>query len=172
MALLGAAVVSGGCGDAHLEADGAEGHYIEVGDVVYQVQLSRLLNGGSRPDDNLLEGQPAATPDQQYMAVFLIIQNKSDKPYTPPKEMTVTDTQGNEYLPQDTTESGFGLSFTDAIPPGEGAPPADSPAAGGVDAASMVLYKLKNDSATTNLPLELEIPDAGQKQPSRVELDL
>ncbi|MEX0992945.1 MAG: hypothetical protein WDZ37_03020 [Solirubrobacterales bacterium] len=171
IALLAALTTFAGCGKAHLESETKEGQYTKAGDVVYQVQLTRLLNPDQRPDDNLLEGQEAPKPRETYLAVFMIIQNKSDRPYKPPSDMKVVDTQGNEHEPLDASGSGFGLSFTDAIPPGDGAPPPDSPASGGPDAASMVLFKLKEVSATDNLPLELEIPVPGE-QSSRVELDI
>jgi hypothetical protein len=35
----------------------------------------------------------------------------------------------------------------------------------------MILFKLKLESATDNLPLELEVP-SGQKASSRIELDV
>lgn len=144
---------------------------MKVGDAVYQVQLSRLLDADQRPDDNLLAGQPPATPNEQYMAVFMVIDNRGDEPYLPPKDMKLIDTQGNEYQPLDAAESGFGLSFTDPIEPGGTAPPPDSPAQGGVDAASLVLFKLKQASATENLPLELEVPVPGER-PARIGIDL
>jgi hypothetical protein len=159
------------CGNAEIERVGEEGQFVEAGDAVYQVQLSRLLNGDQRPDDTLLEGQPPAAPNEQYMGVFMVIENKGDKPYTPPEGMKVIDTEHNEYESIDASQSGFGLSFEDPIEPGGVAPPPDSPAAGGPDAASLVLFKLKQVSATTNLPLEMEIPVPGE-EPARIGIDL
>ena len=93
------------------------------------------------------------------------------KPYVQPGDMKVVDTQGNEYLPIQTSGSGFGLQFTDPIPPGGQAPPADSPAAGGPEGGALVLFRVKEETATDNLPLLLEIPAPGGKQ-SSVTLDI
>ena len=51
-ALIVAALLVAGCGKAGYESEGSEGHFIEVGDALYQVQLSRLLTQSQRPDDN------------------------------------------------------------------------------------------------------------------------
>jgi hypothetical protein len=87
--------------------------------------------------------------------------------------MKVVDTQGNEYFPLDTTQAGgFGLEFGQPIPPGGVAPEPDSPAGLGPNAAALVLFRVKEESVTDNLPMELEIPVEGQKNPSRIELDI
>jgi hypothetical protein len=43
---------------ARRKTKGVEGEYINAGDALYQVQLSRLLNSEQRPDDDYLRGQP------------------------------------------------------------------------------------------------------------------
>ena len=50
--------------------------------------------------------------------MFLRIENDGDEPYQPPRDMKVIDTQGNEYLPLDTGQSGFGLDFGSPDPAG------------------------------------------------------
>jgi len=57
------------------------------------------------------------------------------------------------------------------IAPGASVPPPDSPAIEGRSGASMVLFRVKNVSATDNLPLILEIPN-GTRVPSRIALDV
>jgi hypothetical protein len=168
-----AALMLTACGNARTERSGEEGHYIDVGDdVLYQVQLTRLLDPNQRPDDTLLEGQPKPPSDEQYLAVFLIIENKSDEAYSPPSDIKVVDTQDNEYEALDADESGFALELEQPIPAGDHAPPPDSPAQSGPDRASMLLYRISQESALDNLPLELEIPANGSGEPSRVDLDL
>ena len=66
-----------------------------------------------------MRGQAELPADEAYLGVFLRIENDSDEPYKPPRGMKVVDTQGNEYLPLDTVQSGFGLDFGEEIPPGE-----------------------------------------------------
>jgi hypothetical protein len=166
MALL--AVAS--CGREEL-TEGEEGEYIHAGDAVYQVQLTRLLNPRQRPDDSLVRGQQTLPSDEQFLAVFLKIKNEGDESYSPPRDMKVIDSEGNEYLPLDATQSGFGLEFGEEILPGDGAPVPNSPAAEGPNGAAMVLFRVKNTSATDNLPLELEVPTGGDSS-SRIRLDV
>ena len=170
---LGAALLTAGCGSDEEKRSGAEGEFITVGkDVDTQVQLTRLLNPEQRPDDAFLRGQAPLPATEVYLGVFLIIENDSDKPYSVPRDMKVVDTQGNEYLPLDTVQSGFGLDFGEPIPPGDKAPPADSPASFSPTTGSLVLFRLKQESAEDNLPLELEIPVEGEREPSKITLDV
>lgn len=159
------------CGEEE-KREGAEGEFITVGDVDYQVQLTRLLNPEQRPDSSFLRGQVGIPADEAYLGVFLRIENDGDKPYRPPRDMKVVDTQGNEYLPLDTIQSGFGLDFAGDIPPGDVTPPANSPASFSPTSGALVLFRITQESATDNLPLELEIPVEGEEEPARIELDV
>jgi hypothetical protein len=159
------------CGEEE-KREGAEGEFITVGDVDYQVQLTRLLNPEQRPDDTFVRGQAVVPADEAYLGVFLRIENDGDVPYKPPRDMRVIDTQDNEYLPLDTGQSGFGLDFGAAIPPGDVAPPSNSPAAFSPTSGALVLFRVKEASATDNLPLVLEIPVEGEEEPSRITLDV
>jgi hypothetical protein len=169
--LLALPLANSACGSTEERTSGDEGQFIHVGEAVYQVQLTRLLNSHIRPDDAYLRGQPATTGNEEYLAVFLRIENKGDAPYQPPRDMKVVDTIGNEYLPLDATQSGFGLEFGSPIPPGKLAPPLNSPAAEGPNAGALVLFRVKSESATNNLPLELDVP-SGPSSSSRIVLDI
>jgi hypothetical protein len=159
------------CGEEE-KREGAEGEFITVGETDYQVQLTRLLNPEQRPDDAFVRGQAALPPDEAYLGVFLKIENDGDQPYKPPRDMKVIDTQGNEYLPLDTGQSGFGLDFGAEIPPGDKAPPPNSPASFSPTSGALVLFRVKEASATDNLPLVLEIPVEGEEEPARITLDV
>lgn len=162
-------LVVAGCGGSNAEPE--EGQFVEVGPTLYQVQLTRLVNPEQRFDKQLLKGQVPAPPSEQYLAVFLRIENKGSKPYLPPRDMKVIDTVGNQYLPLDTTQSGFGLDFFQPLQPGEHAPLPGSPASEGPNHAAMVLFRVKGESATDNLPLVLQIPSGG-KTPVEIKLDV
>jgi hypothetical protein len=153
------------------KTSGAEGEFINAGDAVYQVQLSRLLNVDQRPDNDYLRGQPTLTADQQYVGVFLTVENDGKQAYTPPRDMKVVDTQGNQYLPIDVSATGFGLSFSQPIAPKEKAPLPDSPADSGQEGGALVLFRMSEVSVTENLPLDLKIPAPAGKE-SDVRLDL
>jgi hypothetical protein len=168
---LAAPLALAGCGQEE-RTEGFEGEFVRVGgDVLYQVQLTRRLNPRQQPDDALLTGQPPPAKQDSYLAVFVRILNKSDKPYSPPRDMKIVDTLGNQYLPLDATRSGFGLDFGRPIKPGGETPAPGSPAAEGPNKAAMVLFRVKQESETDNLPLELEVPGGGE-EPSRIELDV
>lgn len=172
IALAAAALVAiAGCGADEEKRSGVEGEFITVGDAVYQVQLTRLLNPRQQPDMALLRGQSPPPSGQEYLAVFLTVENKGEEPYAPPRDMKVVDTLGNQYLPLDATQSGFGLDFGARLAKGAEAPPPDSPAAQGPDAGAMILFRVKTESATENLPLKLSIP-AGGEETSDIELDV
>jgi hypothetical protein len=159
------------CGKEDEKTEGAEGEYINAGDALYQIQLTRLMNPEQRPDDTYLRGQPALPANEQYLGVFLSVENEGDKDYLPPRDMKVVDTQENEYLPIDVSATGFGLSFSEPIEPDEIAPGPDSPAATGQQGGALVLFRLSEESATEYLPLELDIPAPGGKE-STVRLDI
>jgi len=172
-AALGTALLAAGCGSDEVKRSGAEGEFISVGkDVDAQVQLTRLLNAEQRPDDAFLRGQAPVRGTEAYLGVFMIIENDGDEPYGVPRDMKVVDTQGDEYLPLDTVQSGFGLDFGEPIPPGGKVPPADSPASFSPTSGALVLFRVTQESATDNLPLELEIPVEGEREPSRIILDV
>ncbi|HZO59365.1 MAG TPA: hypothetical protein VFB51_06725 [Solirubrobacterales bacterium] len=170
-AALVATFVLTACGEEE-KREGAEGEFITVGETDYQVQLTRLLNPRQRPDDAFLRGQAELPADEAYLGVFLRIENDGDEPYRPPRDMKVIDTQGNEFLPLDTVQSGFGLDFGSDIPGGDVAPPPNSPASFSPTSGALVLFRVQEDSATDNLPLVLEIPVEGEEEPARITLDV
>jgi hypothetical protein len=170
--VLALSLAAAGCGNDEPKTSGAEGEFIEAGQVDYQVQLTRLLNPQQRPDDAYVRGQAPLLRDQAYLGVFLRIENDGDSPYKPPRGMKLVDTTGNEYLPLDTTQSGFGLDFGEEIPPGDVAPPPNSPAQFGPTSGALLLFRVKEESATDNLPLELQIPVEGEDEPSTITLDV
>ena len=169
---LALSLPAAGCGDEEPKVSGAEGEFVEVGEADYQVQLTRLLNPQQRPDDAYLRGQAPLQRDEAYLGVFLRIENDGDSSYKPPRDLKVVDTRGNEYLPLDTTQSGFGLDFGEEIPPSGVAPPPNSPAQFGPTSGALLLFRMTEESVTDNLPLELQVPAEGAEEPSTITLDV
>jgi hypothetical protein len=172
-ALLAALVIAlavAACGEEEEKISGTEGEYINAGEALYQVQISRLMNPGVRPDDDLLRGQPTLSADEQYLGVFLTVENEGDEPYVPPRDMKVVDTDGNEYLPIDVSATGFGLSLSEPIEPKQTAPPPDSPGATSPQGGALILFRLSETTVTENLPLQLKIPADGEE--ADITLDL
>jgi hypothetical protein len=173
MALVGALVVGltlGGCGD-HPDSDLSvgEGQPLKLGDLVYNVQISRPLNPADPEDKAYLANQPQPPKDELYLGVFMQVENDGDTPQELPAEMTVADTAGNEFQPL-PSRSLFALDLGGTVPGDRQAPDLESTAASGPIQGAMVLF-LIDEAATELRPLTLEIPspdgDVGE-----VELDI
>ena len=78
-----------GCGNERRRLGRRGRVHRSVGEVDYQVQLTRLLNPQQRPDDAYLRGQAPLPGDEAYLGVFLRIENDGDEPYKPPRDMKV-----------------------------------------------------------------------------------
>ena len=155
LVLLLATVIIG-CG-AEKKSEGEGGDAVTVDGAVYEVQYSRLLNAGDPEDKAYLVGQPKLKAGEIYLGVFVKIRNDGDKPYTPPKEIELTEAGGDRFHPIDASKSPFALDFNKAIPPGGVEPAADAVAATGPADGSLILYKI-NQSSIQRQPLMLEIP--------------
>ena len=106
LALL-AALALGACGDSHTKVttgtyageSGANAPYLNVGPLVYEVQLSRELNPYAVEDSAYLQGLTPAQrklgPGQEWFGVFIQVYNDTSAPIQSASELTVTDTQGN-----------------------------------------------------------------------------
>lgn len=173
-AVLGALALAG-CGTEHEEAV-VEGEPVEVGDLSYNVQLTRFLNPGDPEDAAYLEGVPPAPRGTQYLGVFMIVENEGSEPARLPTEMEVTDTRaeagdglvGHGQLQQG--ESDYALKLGSELAPGEELPQPGTTAASGPIRGAMVLFQVEAD-VTENRPLELEIPGEGGES-GHVELDI
>ena len=155
-----------GASDEGLEVE--EGVPVELGELQYTVLFSRFLNPDDVEDREYLLGQPAPTPDQLYLGVFVQILNKNkEESEAIPADWVVTDTEHNEYRPL-PSESSYALRLGAAVGPEDQVPALDSTPNVGPIAGSLVLFSIP-DSATENRPLELTIP--GEGGPATVELD-
>src|SRR5580704_15284298 len=108
-AALVAVLALSACGDSHTKVttgtyageSGANAPYLDVGPLVYQVQLSRELNPYDVEDVSYLKGVGVAerqlAPGQQWFGVFVQVFNNHDVPHIAAPSMTISDTQGNVY---------------------------------------------------------------------------
>lgn len=169
MLLAAAALVVAGCGEDEEELDVIEGEPVELGELRYNVQITRFLNANDPEDSAYLVGQRPAQPDQEYLAVFMTVENEGDSTAELPHEMTIRDTRDNTYDPLES-ESVYALDLGAAVPAGDEVPAPDTPAASGPISGAMVLF-LVDRTVTENRPIELEIPSAADEE-ARVELDI
>jgi hypothetical protein len=103
----------GACGDSHTTVtegtyageSGANAPYLNVGPLIYEVQLSRELNPYDTEDSAYLQGLTAAQaqlhPGEEWFGVFMQVYNNTSSahPLATLQSMTITDTQGLSYRP-------------------------------------------------------------------------
>jgi hypothetical protein len=168
--LLAAVTLVGACGEEE-ELGVVEGEPVELGELLYNVQITRFLNPRDPEDEAYLRRQADAPPNEEYLAVFMTIENEGDSPAELPHEMTIRDTRDNTYQPLDSN-SEYALELGATVPGGGEVPAPDTPAASGPISGAMVLF-LVNRLVTENRPIELEIPSPSQTgEHARVELDI
>jgi hypothetical protein len=182
--VLLAATALTACGDSHTKVkggtyageSGANAPYLDVGPLVYEVQLSRQLNPYSVEDSAYLQGLSPAErklePGQEWFGVFLQVYNHGSQPQLAASDVTITDTQENRYIP---IVPGFtnDFAYRGGNVPGNGRIPVlDSVAANGSTQGALLLFKIQTVSLD-NRPLTLKIvdPDDAAEKAS-AELDV
>lgn len=183
---VGAALALGACGDSHTKVSGgtyagesgANAPYLDVGPLVYEVQLSRQLNPFDVEDAAYLEGltpaQRTLAPGEEWFGVFLQIYNHTGAPHGTAGQdgVSITDTQGNRYLPTVPAASNQFAYRVGVVQARERLPVPDSVAASGPTQGALLLYKIKIVSLD-NRPLELRIVDPlDPTQTASAELDV
>ncbi|HTZ85803.1 MAG TPA: hypothetical protein VMB05_03965 [Solirubrobacteraceae bacterium] len=182
--ILLVALTLGACGDSHTKVttgtyageSGQNAPYLDVGPLVYEVQLSRELNPYDVEDASYLEGlsaeQRKLDPGQEWFAVFLQVYNNEDASHPASTEMKISDTQGNTYLPI-APEGHNSFAYTGGTVPGNGRLPVlDSVASDGPTQGTMLLFKIQTVSLD-NRPLKITIADPQDSvETASAELDV
>lgn len=167
LALAGFAAVAAGCGDEPT-AEAKEGEPLELGDVAYNIQITRELNRFSSEDAAYLEGAPKLRPDQEYLGVFMQVTNQGDQATVVPEPFRVVDTRGRIY-DQVPLENDWALRPGTPIEPGQTVPGPETPARNGPIEGSLILFAVDR-TANENRPLILEVP--GPDGIGEITLDL
>jgi hypothetical protein len=181
LALLAVAVLglaAGACGNKKHEVTRGEteGIYLDLGDLKYQVQISRQLNPADAEDRAYLAGVPAAErtlrPDQTWFAIFVRVQNTTNSPHTSAEEFEIIDTQGTIFRPIELGPENPFAYRPATLPPESVLPRPDSPAAENTIQGSLLLFKMPYANLE-NRPLEFEIRDpADPERTALVALDV
>jgi hypothetical protein len=183
LALL-ALLALGGCGDSHTRVStgtyagesGKNAPYLNVGPLLYEVQLSRELNPANIEDAAYLKGLTPAeshlAPGQEWFAVFLQVYNHTSAPLPAATSVTVTDTQNNVYTPLAPNATNE-FAYRGGLVPAKGELPLpESVASSGATGGAVLLYKIQVVSLD-NRPLELKIVDPNDtSQTASAELDV
>jgi len=138
-----------------------EGLYLDIGELKYQVQVSRQLNPYDMQDKSLLIGVPAdqrdLAPDEVWFGVFLRIQNETSDAQSPAANIEIDDTQDQVFRPVALEPSNvFAYRSSEDVPAKAVVPLPDTPAFDTPARGALLLFKLKN-STLDNRPLELKI---------------
>lgn len=153
-----------------------EGLYFDVGELNYQVQISRQLNPADVEDRDYLVGLDPVTseldPDETWFGIFVRAQNFTDEPQVAVRDFVLEDTQGNEYRPVPVGEENvFAYRPTDV--PAKGVLPRPSSAAAeGTIQGAMLLFRLPIENLQ-NRPLVLRMVNPlNTQQEALAELDV
>jgi hypothetical protein len=185
LALLGlAALALSACGNSETRVttgtyageSGQNAPYLNVGPLVYEVQLSRELNPANVEDAAYLQGltplQRRLAPGQEWFAVFIQVYNHSSVPHPGASTVTISDTQSNVYspiVPDQTNQFAYRGGF---IPADSRVPTPSSVAANGGTQGALLLYKIQIVSLD-NRPLKIHIVDPqNATQTATAELDV
>jgi hypothetical protein len=146
-----------------------EGEPMKLGELVYNVQISRFLNPNDDEDKAYLAGQSPPPKNKFYLGVFMQVSNDANTAEPVPTDFTVEDTVGTRFKPV-PSDSLFALDLGGKVPPDGQLPKPETTAANGPIQGSMVLF-LVDRSALEDRPLVLHIP-APSGPAGRVELDI
>jgi hypothetical protein len=172
-----AAVVTTGCGnkDENRHFSLTEGPYIQVDDLTYQIQISRILEPSDLEDQAYLRGRAPSdqvNADEVWFAVFLRVQNQTDRVLTPSNSFKIVDTQGNTYRPLQLDAKVNDFLYVPApIEAGVVVPRLDSPAYNGPIQGSLLLFKLTVQTLY-NRPLAFHIESSEGGEPGIINLDV
>jgi hypothetical protein len=158
------------CGDSHTKVTsgtyageaGKAAPYLNVGPLLYEVQISRQLNPFNHEDATYLQGLSAGEaklePGEEWFGVFVQVYNISNAPHLDANDFTITDTQNNTYTP-------LALGGANAYAYRQGIVGSKNqiPKLGTVaddfgPQGALLLYKIQTASLE-NRPLELKITD-------------
>jgi len=177
LAVAVAALTVSACGNKESETTfgHTEGAYLNVGNLVYQVQISRILNPKDRTDRSYLidvpEDQLELAPDEAWFGVFVIGWNEGNETQPAISDFKITDTEGNVYTPLPIGEKNVFAYRVHDIEPGEKEPLLNTAASNNPSVnGSLLLFKVKNDTFD-NRPLELHM-HALQGEPKDASVDL
>lgn len=154
-----------------------EGAYLDVGELTYQVQISRILNPSDNEDQAYLVDLPEAEaeldPQETWFAVFVLVQNQEDEVAEAAMDFEIHDTQENVFEPVELGEENVFAYRGGPVQPGSTLPEPDTAARNNPSVnGALLLFKLDEESLY-NRPLEFVIKSEGADPPEAgVDLDV
>ncbi len=154
-----------------------DGTYINAGNIVYQLQVSRELNQYSPEDRSYFIGLSNAamslTPSQLWFGVFLWAKNQTNGDRRTTDKFDIVDTLGTTYRPLKLDAAINPYAWTSqALAPGATQPDPNTTAGVGPTGGELLLFKLST-TIYDNRPLTLQIrAPSGKKVWGTISLDL
>lgn len=183
LALLAMLALSG-CGDSHTRVTtgtyagevGKAAPYLNVGPLIYEVQISRELNPYNAEEAPYLQGfTPAESrlgPGEEWFAVSLQVYNNTSHALPAATDLTITDTQGNSYTPIVPSSTNQFAYRGGLVPANNQLPEPNSVAASSPIEGALLFYKIQSASLE-NRPWQLKIVDpTDPSQSASAELDV
>jgi hypothetical protein len=174
--LIFVACVIAGCGSGEptLVAD-TEGVYLDLGQLHYQIQLSRQLNPADPEDVAYLRGLSPAdahlSARQAFFAVWIRVENRTDRAQQPAQSFEVADTRGNVYRPLFPDATNLLAYRSQGVPAHSKIPAPGSLAESSPTQGSVLLFKV-DVAAYDNRPLTLTIANPASGQSGHADLDV
>jgi hypothetical protein len=155
---------------------GQNAPYLNVGPLIYEVQLSRELNPYDTEDAAYLTGltpaQRRLRPGEEWFGVFIQVYNEGSAPHLAATNFTISDTQENVYTPIVPALTNEFAYRGGVLGPKARIPALNTVAANGPTQGALLLYKIKIVSLD-NRPLDLKIVDPlDPSQTASAELDV
>ena len=146
---------SGVGGTSIVVAEAVEGEPLEVGELGYNVGITRFLNPADAEDSEYLVGMSAPGPGTGYLGVFMTIENESEVARPSASQYTVVDTTGEDYEVVES-ESPYALEVGAEVPAEGELPLPDTTAQTGPNHGVLLVF-LVDDTVSDNRPLVLEV---------------
>jgi hypothetical protein len=183
-ALALVALALGACGNSHTRVttgtyageSGKTAPYLNVGPLVYEVQISRELNPANPEDAAYLQGltplEAKLGPGEEWLAVSLQVYNENHAAEQASSDITLADTQGNLYTALQPGAANLYAYRGGTVRSNGKLPEPGTPASYGPSQGELLLYKIKVISLD-NRPIEIKIRNPLDPQESaNAELDV
>lgn len=159
------------CGDKERTVTNGESEaaYVTLGDMQYQVQLSRLLNPGNPGDRAMLVGLPLAERrigrGDVWFGVWVRVFNRSSDAHVGAEDFKIVDTTGREFEAVPLAPVNVFAYRSVRVGAESEYPERDSAAGNSPTVGSLLLFRLPEESLDFR-PLELEF--SSPDEPGRV----
>ena len=142
-------------GTSVVAAEAVEGEPLELGELGYNVGITRFLNPSDPEDAEYLVGMPDPDPGTGYLGVFMTIENESEVERPSASNYIVADTTGAEFEIVES-EGPYALEVGAEVPAEGELPLPNTTAQTGPNHGLLLVFQV-DDTVSDNRPLVLEV---------------